>query len=207
MNVRLAKESDWEKIRKICCDTGKSGNPIESDRFQYFSEIWIGPYQKIYPEWTFVIEENQKVLGYITGCPNTIRFERKKLIFHTIPLLASVCLNQLYKSQDLKRLLKKTLGLQNDPEKEFSIQTKHLLASRYPAHLHINIDKSIRGKGIGNLLIQRFEKELISKNISGVHLYCGKGPVEFYKKNSYEILEKILFNNKTEVFAMAHLLS
>lgn len=207
MIVRAAQESDWEQIRKICCDTGKSGNPIEPERYKYFSEIWIGPYQKLIPQWTFVLEENNNIVGYITGCPNTVHFERKKLLFHTIPLLASVCLDQLYKNQDLKRLLKKTINLQKDPEKEFSTSTKNTLINKYPAHLHINLDKSIRGKGYGDLLIQKLESELKKNSIFGIHLYCGEGPVKFYIKNKYEIIEKILFNKKAEVFAMTHLLS
>ncbi len=200
--VRKAKDSDWTAIREICCLTGKSGNPIESNRFEIFSEIWIGPYQKLLPEWTFVLENEDQIIGYITGCPNTLQFNRKKLLRHTIPMFFNICVDQLYKNSDIKRLLKQTIRLQNTPENSFSEETKGKLLKEFPAHLHINLLKEARGKGWGDLLIKALIEELKTKQINGIHLYCGNGPVSFYQKNNFKILEQIKFNQTAEVYCM-----
>jgi len=41
----------------------------------------------------------------------------------------------------------------------------------YPAHLHINVDKPWRGRGIGLLLMQACLDQLRTLRVSGVHLH------------------------------------
>jgi ribosomal protein S18 acetylase RimI-like enzyme len=58
------------------------------------------------------------------------------------------------------------------------------LFDRYPAHFHINFHPDCRGRGLGSLLVESFCKNLVEKNISGVHLVTSEGApnVSFYKK-------------------------
>ncbi len=40
----------------------------------------------------------------------------------------------------------------------------------YPAHLHINLHESSRGKGLGQILVNAWEQKLRDRNIQGLHI-------------------------------------
>jgi GNAT superfamily N-acetyltransferase len=50
-------------------------------------------------------------------------------------------------------------------------ESVHADLRTYPAHLHINVDKPWRGRGIGRLLMQACLDQLRALRVSGVHLY------------------------------------
>lgn len=55
----------------------------------------------------------------------------------------------------------------------------------YPAHLHINVDPRMQGKGLGRKLIEAFA----GRCPLPVHVVCGDGPVKFYLSVGFEPLE------------------
>lgn len=54
--------------------------------------------------------------------------------------------------------------------------------ARYPAHLHINVDAGMRGRGVGQLLVERFVVHARGSGCPGVHVVTGAGMrnVRFY---------------------------
>lgn len=62
------------------------------------------------------------------------------------------------------------------------------LYDAYPAHLHINLGESSRGRGLGGLLIRDLETRLTSLGAVGLHLVTSVGArnVRFYRKNGFE---------------------
>jgi len=50
----------------------------------------------------------------------------------------------------------------------------------YPAHLHMNIDGQFRRMGIGKRLIESYFADLRRHGSSGIHLFCGGDPLQFY---------------------------
>jgi len=85
-----ADRASWAAVREICCRTGNNGEPIAPERWELFSQIWIEPYEKILPEWTYVAESGVSIVGYLTGCPDSQVFYRMKLWRVTLPLLMAV---------------------------------------------------------------------------------------------------------------------
>ena len=72
----------------------------------------------------------------------------------------------------------------------------------FPAHLHINLTSASRGSGMGSLLIQSFEKQLISEGIPGIHVVTATQArnVSFYLKNGFLKIENqngLLFLGKS----------
>lgn len=61
------------------------------------------------------------------------------------------------------------------------------LLERFPSHLHINLSKKSRGRGIGSLLIEHFIQSLKREKICGVHIFTGTKSrnISFYEKNSF----------------------
>ncbi|MGH7854662.1 MAG: hypothetical protein ACREP3_14545 [Candidatus Binatia bacterium] len=68
-----ADRASWA-VRELCCRTGNNGDPIAPERWELFPRIWIEPYEKIVPEWTYVAESGPAIVGYLTGCPDSQEF-------------------------------------------------------------------------------------------------------------------------------------
>jgi GNAT superfamily N-acetyltransferase len=60
--------------------------------------------------------------------------------------------------------------------------------ARFPAHLHINLASSHRGRGIGARLIEAFVAHAIRHGAAGVHVVTGVGArnVRFYRACGFE---------------------
>jgi hypothetical protein len=86
--VRLFRAADRDGVRRLCCDNGYLGNPIEAaftDR-ALFAAIFIDPYVEHYPDWTFVAEHDGEVVGYLTAA-----IGMKYLIRQVVSGCAAVC--------------------------------------------------------------------------------------------------------------------
>lgn len=66
-----------------------------------------------------------------------------------------------------------------------SLSEKILL--EYPAHLHINLAKECRGKGVGSKIIDMLCVDLFGHNIRGVHIFTtpDNENVSFYSRNLF----------------------
>ena len=82
-----AERSIWKLVGELCCRTGNGGDPIANERWEIFERIWIEPYRVLRPEWSYVALADQRVIGYLTGCPHTARFAQRCFVRCTLPLL------------------------------------------------------------------------------------------------------------------------
>ncbi len=67
--VRRYKPEDRAAIRRICCDTGFLGNPIETiftDR-EIFADLFTNPYLNYGADCAWVAEDGGRVVGYLLG--------------------------------------------------------------------------------------------------------------------------------------------
>jgi GNAT superfamily N-acetyltransferase len=198
-----ATPEDWSRARAICVATGAAGRPITATRAPFFGEFWVGPYQKLLPQWTYVAEEQGRIVGYLTGCPDTRAFERKRRWLFALPLFAKTVLRAYPPTGDTRRFLRRALGVEPEPNALFSRELKARLLHEYPAHLHVNLeDSSVRGRGAGRILMERFFGDLRRAGVTGVHVHCGEGPVPFYLKLGFEELERVEFKPGVWIFVM-----
>lgn len=189
-----AEQREWQAVYNLCCATGADGQPIAQDRWNFFSTLWVGPYKKLLPQWTYVAQASGAVVGYLTGCPHTRKFSRAKLLHFTLPLLLDIALGRHSPSADTRRFVRRAFGFEEGPEQRFSRATIEALARAYPAHLHMNVAAEFRGVGVGKYLIETFCADLRSVGISGVHVYCGSGPKTFYLARGFKDIDSIVFN-------------
>ena len=203
---KVQSSSDWFSIRRICCRTAGAGaTPIDAIRWPFFGELWVGPYEKLLPAWAWVAEDSSlpsPVIGYLTGCPDTLDFEKRKLLGFTLPLLIRVLARGFALNGDARRFLKRTLRLDRSPEESFPKEVLARLRSEYPAHLHTNLEGSHRGQGVGRDLSEAFFAELRKAGVPGVHVFCGADPIAFYEKTGFKVVAKIEFRPGVQVFAM-----
>ena len=76
--LSAGEKASWAAVRELCCRTGNNGDPIAPERWELFARIWIEPYEKILPHWTYIAESGEAVVGYLTGCPDTRVFHRAR---------------------------------------------------------------------------------------------------------------------------------
>ncbi len=154
--VRAAHPGDWIAIRRLCCQTGDGGNPIEPRRWAFFAEVWIGAYERLAPGWALVAEEGGGLVGYLTGCPDSAAFERARAFRITLPLLARVAAGRYGWTVNTRRFVRRAFGLAHAVEERFPPDLLATLSARYPAHLHMNVAAGSRGRGLGTALVERY---------------------------------------------------
>jgi GNAT superfamily N-acetyltransferase len=186
-----ASPADWAAVRSLCCRTGNAGEPIEPARWPLFGALWIGPYQRLVPEWTYVADADGHVVGYLTGCPDTAAFRRARRYRVTLPLLAAIACRRYPWNADARRAVRLALHLDRGLESRLAPAQPADLARTHPAHLHMNVEAEYRRHGIGAALIERYVEDLTAAGVAGVHLLCGPGPRPFYARNGFTDLAAV----------------
>ena len=86
--IRNYRASDREAVRRLCCDTGYLGEPIDpvyQDR-ELFADFLTTYYTDHEPESSFVVEVNGELRGYLLGC-------RKPLLNQLYSFYQNICLS------------------------------------------------------------------------------------------------------------------
>lgn len=201
LSSRPAEPGAWLAIREICCRTANNGEPIARERWDFFARVWIDPYEKIQPEWTYVAERGGAVVGYLTGCADTRAFERAKRRRLALPLLMDVTWGAFRRIPGARRLVLQQLGIKESAERSFSPGLRRRIGRDYPAHLHMNVEREFRRAGVGSRLLEAYLGDLRRAAVPGVHLFCGPDPVAFYGRAGFQVFEVSRFRGG-EVYAM-----
>ncbi|HSH39755.1 MAG TPA: hypothetical protein VK993_13340 [Chthoniobacterales bacterium] len=86
--IRSYRASDREAVRRLCCETGFLGEPIDpvyEDR-ELFADFLTTYYTDHEPESSFVVEINGELRGYLLGC-------RKPLLNQLYSFYQNICLS------------------------------------------------------------------------------------------------------------------
>lgn len=81
IRIRSYQPRDRAAVRRICCETGFLGSPIDTvfeDR-ELFADYLTGYYSDYEPESLFVLECDGQVAGYLCGCRHSRRREARLL--------------------------------------------------------------------------------------------------------------------------------
>ena len=206
--VRVARTAaDWQAVRTLCCQTGNGGNPIDPVRWPLFADLWIGPYQRLAPAWTYVAESDGRIVGYLTGCPDTAAFRRARRFRVTLPLLLGIAVGRYGWTPDARRTVRLALRLGRGVESRLAPSLPARFAHTYPAHLHMNVDAEHRRHGLGARLIERYTRDLGEAGVPGVHLFCGAEPRPFYARNGFTDLAALEFSSGIAVYVMGRRLA
>jgi GNAT superfamily N-acetyltransferase len=184
--IRVARTpGDWQAVRSLCCRTGNGGASIDPARWPLFAELWVGPYQRLAPEWTYVAEAGSRVVGYLTGCPDTAAFRRARRFRVTLPLLGAIACGRYAWNADARRTVGLALRLSSGMESRLATGRPGGFTRTHPAHLHMNVETEYRRQGIGAALIERYARDLTAAGVPGIHLFCGAAPRAFYARNGF----------------------
>ena len=158
ISVRRAVGGDWEDIAGVCASAGAAGDPVADGDRAAFIEHWIVPYRDLRPEWTWVALADKKIVGYLTGCPDTLSFEKeRRRLFNPEP----------------------------DSRDFFVLAVRLKLWTEHPAHLMMNVTADYRGMGLGAKLLQAFFAELRRAGVPSAHLICGPNSFAFFERMAF----------------------
>ncbi|HUO04689.1 MAG TPA: hypothetical protein VMU16_05780 [Candidatus Binataceae bacterium] len=185
--VRAAERA---RIRLISCETGIAGLPIERawDAREVFADFWTIYYTDYEPESCFVAESGGQVVGYITGCMDTARFNRtmkSEIVPRILPKLLTT--GAIVRPRNLGRMLALWRCARRGELKEPEL-------SAYPAHLHINLLDGYRADGAGSRLMQSLLNHARARGVAGIHLgSISRRAFPFFCHNGFQELSRRRF--------------
>ena len=160
--IRPVRPEDREALSRICLETanaGKDATGLYSDP-DYPGLLYVVPYALYEPDFAFVLELDDAVVGYVVAAPDTVAFE-DKLASQWWPML-----QQEYAQRDSQAALDmKVLGQIRTPAR-----ASEELSHTWPAHLHINLLPVAQAGGWGRRLIEHQLAALRAHGVTGVHL-------------------------------------
>lgn len=165
-SIRKYAPSDRNRIFEIGANTAFFGDPFEAylDDRLIFVDAFYTYYTDLEPSGSWVACSDEKVVGFLTGCLNTRRYQRDLLRVIAPKVIKNLFLGKY-------KIGKRSLSYFGVVSNELFHANKYIIDyDIYPAHLHINIEKSSRGNGLGHELIGQFLNQLSTAKVSGVHL-------------------------------------
>lgn len=164
--IRRYDPRDRAALRQLACDTAARGESVE--RFFYDRDVFADFLTRYYTEWEpqslWVAETDGRIVGYLTGCLQTRRYQRVMAwLIDPRATLRAIGRGALW-HPDTWRLAQAVLqtcrrgGFKTDP-----------VVQGYPAHMHVNVDRAFRGQRIGGQLVERFLRQAVEAGCPGVH--------------------------------------
>lgn len=166
LTIRPFHPDDSLPVHRIAADTAFFGAPVETyleDRnlfidafYRYYTEVEAGN--------SLVACAGGEVVGFLMGCVDTPG-QGRRWLQKSFPVFARKLLGGRYTIGRLAFRYAAGLALAG-----LRGETAHADTAIYPAHLHINIEKSWRGHGLGRDLIEAYLDFLRRQGIRGVQL-------------------------------------
>lgn len=164
--IRLFAASDRAAVRRIACDTADCGKSVERffpDR-EVFADLITRYYTDYEPSSCWVGESGGVVVGYVTGCLDTVRQER----LMSSSIFPRVLLKALLRGVWLHPQALAFVRLNWDVWRGHRHEPPLNLVL-YPAHLHVNLAPDYRGHGLGRKLVETFAEFAGKRGSAGVH--------------------------------------
>jgi hypothetical protein len=191
VTIRQYRDSDREEVRRICCETGFLGGPIDpiyQDR-ELFADLFTNPYLDYEPDWTLVVESEGRIAGYLTGSvtPNFYRTLMYSGLQTTCKMLSRLLTGKYSFHPRSKQFVRWLLV------KGFTEQPKH---PENAGHLHLNLERPLRWGSVARRLLAMYEEMLFAAEID--HYYvkffsCSqRNPESMYHHLKFEVYDRVL---------------
>jgi ribosomal protein S18 acetylase RimI-like enzyme len=162
--IRQYRPSDRSDIHDVCVRTGATGldatGLYSSD--DLLPDVYALPYVDSEPELAFVVDNGERVVGYVIATADTRAFARW---FSDIwwPSVAAK-----YAGASGSDAETATVTAAGDPDRMIIPEVDD-----YPAHLHIDLLPEVQGQGLGRQLVDRLRDALAERGVRGLHLTMG----------------------------------
>lgn len=175
--IRKYESRDRQAVRRLCCNTAYFGEPCETffpDR-RLLADLVMNYFTDYEDQHIWIAEHEAEVVGYIAACFEETRHKRI-MLFKIVPisLIRALIRGKIWSIKTYK-LIAYSL-------KSFFLKETNLAKldyKRFPVHIHQNIKKGFRGKGIGSRLLIALLNEVKENNLSGIRFKALRQEPEF----------------------------
>jgi ribosomal protein S18 acetylase RimI-like enzyme len=169
----------------LCYETGDVGSGAARyfPDAELFSDLWMLPYSDHEPGSFWVVEDGGAVQGYLAGCLDDGRFGRRTLFVGVKVFLRALFRGSLFRPS-LWLLLAANIPLW------FRGGGPRLPAGRR-GHLHMNLAPSLRGRGAGSSLLERYLEAARAAGLAFVHVAIREdnaGGLRFFERMGFQPL-------------------
>jgi ribosomal protein S18 acetylase RimI-like enzyme len=161
--IRPYRQEDRDQVYDICLRTADSGGDatkIYRDP-ELIGDLFAGPYLLLAPDYAFVLDDGERVSGYVLGVPDTPAFIRQ-LREVWLPLVG-----------DRHPLPDGPPANRDEVMSELLHHPERLLVpslADYPAHLHIDLLPHVQRAGWGRKLIHTLLDALRDAGVPRIYL-------------------------------------
>jgi hypothetical protein len=187
--IRSYRPLDRAAVRHLCCETGFLGNPVDhlfQDR-ELFADLFTKAYLEKEPDWALIVEAQGQITGYLLGSVRT-DFDRALMVSGLQTVLKMLCrlafgrYAQHPRSRQFIRWLL-TAGFREQP--------KHPVGA---AHLHWNLARSFRGRGVARRLWEVYERRLHAAGVKQCYgaffSYAKRQPLAVYARYGFHEFDR-----------------
>lgn len=166
--IKPYEEKYKSDVQQVCLNTGPKSALSDPKMREFILSAFCDYYIEQEAENALVlVDENDKAQGYILCSENFKQFKKKF-------------------SPYLRRIRK--CGMQNYIEVLGEVAGTGVFSKKYPAHLHIDLNKQCRNGGYGSEMVTMLCNNLKAKGVPGIMLIVAsvnKDAIRFYNKNGF----------------------
>lgn len=166
MTIRPYEPKDYSRVRTIFTETAGLGNPLANlliDR-RLVADFMVRQYVQNPADVAWVAEAEGEVVGYLLGAPSVRRHERRALGLLFPREVARALFSRRFWKPATWFLA--VCVLKTWRRGGFDAGKYH---ADFPAHLHVNLLREARRRGLGRGLVGRFESCLRARGVRGVY--------------------------------------
>ena len=164
VEIRAFAPDDLGALYDISLATGQAGrdaSALYADP-RMIGHIYAAPYGVLLPEWCLMLEDDDGIAGYAVGAPDSDAFFAaceqswwpELRAFYADPGPVP------HRSADALRAWQI-----HHPE-----PAPEAVRSRFPGHMHMNLLKRARGKGLGRRLFETWRDKAQAEGVRGLHV-------------------------------------
>ncbi|MBG6055426.1 ribosomal protein S18 acetylase RimI-like enzyme [Salinibacterium sp. CAN_S4] len=180
--IRAYRPDDLDALRQICVLTGDAGRDATGQWSDdgLLPDVFLEPYLVIEPSTAWVVEQDDRPVGYLVATLDTRDFVRR------------------WRQEWSPVFAARHPRAAPDPGERWlhvaGVEPEHLLNAHtdaFPAHLHIDLLPAAQGRGAGRALMRGLGRAAISAGVAGVHLGVGRsntGALAFYDRLGFREL-------------------
>ncbi len=196
--VRPYEPADRAALRRLCREAAYGEVPLEGffPDAELFADLMTRYYTDREPGSTLVARWNRasgsELAGYLCGAGDTRRQRRAQ----ALRVAPAALLRFAARGGLLRRRTWRLIGANLDRLAPFAggepSREGRLELARYPAHLHLALDRAARGQGLGRRLVEAFVERLAAAGSPGVHAVVrgeNAGARRFFERLGFRPLE------------------
>lgn len=161
--IRPYRPTDRADVYDVCVRTADSGADA-TDRYRdpdLVADVFAGPYVHLEPGFAFVVDDGERVVGYVLGAPDTPRFV-EAFRREWLPIVGA---RNPEPAGEPATADEEMASLLHHPERMLRPEL-----AAYPAHLHIDLLPAHQRAGHGRKLMDALFGALRHAGIGAVHL-------------------------------------